>query len=206
MLFGGVEIGEQVENLVQHLDVPLVRLVDLVDRNDRAEADLERLRHHEFCLRHRAFGGVHQHDGAVHHVEYALHLAAKIGVARRVDDVDAGVLPLDGRNLRKDGYAALAFQIVRIHRAFGHALVLAERAGLFQEHVDERRLAMIDVGNNGDVAQRHVEPRLSESHVTMREFALDVRQRRVRVNGHRGFCAACAATRSVMSAIADARG
>ena len=196
MLFGGVEIGEQIENLVQHLDMPLVRLVDLVDRNDGAEADLERLRHHEFCLRHRPFRRIDEHDGAIHHVQDALHLAAEVRVSRRIDDVDAGVLPLDGRDLRKDGNAALAFKVVRIHGTLGHALVVAERAGLFQEHVDERRLAMIDVGNNGDVAQRHVEPRLSESHVTMREFALDVRHRRVRVNGQRWFCAACVATRS----------
>ena len=169
----------------------LVRLVDLVDGDDGPKPDFQRLRHHELRLWHRPFGSIDEHDGPIHHVEDALHLAAEIGVSWCIDDVDAGVLPLDGRNLRKDGNAALAFQVIRIHRAFRHSLVLAEGAGLFQKHVDERRLAMIDVSNNGDVAQVHVEPRLSESHVAMREFALDVRQRRARVNGHRRFCASC---------------
>ena len=73
----------------------LVRPVDLVDDDDRLQADLQRLAEHELGLRHRAFGGIDQHDGAVHHVEDALDLAAEIGVAGRVDDVDAGVLPDD---------------------------------------------------------------------------------------------------------------
>ena len=59
--------------------------------------DLERLRDDELRLRHRPFGGVDQHDGAVHHVEDALDLAAEIGMARRVDDVDARVLPEEAR-------------------------------------------------------------------------------------------------------------
>src|SRR5208337_4657173 len=169
----------------------LVRLVDLVDCDDGAEANLQRLRYHELRLRHRPFRRIDEHDGAVDHVQDALHLAAEIGVSRRIDDVDAGVLPLDGGNLRKDGNTALAFQIVGIHGAFGYALVLAEGAGLFQEHVDERRLAMVDVGNNGYVAQVHAEPRLSQCHVAMQDLALDVRQRRARVNGDRLFYAAC---------------
>jgi hypothetical protein len=47
------------------------------------------------------------------------------------------------------------------------------------------------VSNNGDVAQSHAEPRLSKHYVAMREFALDVRQRRANVNGDRRFCAGC---------------
>ena len=44
---------------------------------------------------------------------------------------------------------------LRIHDAFGDALVLAERAGLLEQAVDERGLAVVDVGDDGDVAQFH---------------------------------------------------
>ena len=84
-----------------HLVVALVRAVDLVDADDGAQPELERLLQHELGLRHRAFGGVHQQDDAVHHVEDALHLAAEVGVAGRVDDVDAGVLPVDRGDLAR---------------------------------------------------------------------------------------------------------
>ena len=81
---------------------------------------------HELGLRQRTFGGVDQHQRAIDHVEDALDLAAEIGVARRVDDVDAGALPEDRGHLGENGDAALALEIVGIHRALGHPLVLAE--------------------------------------------------------------------------------
>ena len=155
LLVAGVERGEQVEHLVDHLNGPRVGAVDLVDHHDGLEPHLERLRHHEFGLRQRAFGGVHQHQRAVHHVEDALDLAAEIGVAGRVDDIDAGVLPDHRGGLGQDGDAALALEIVGIHGALGHALVLAERAGLLQQPVDQRGLAVVDVGDDGDVAEIH---------------------------------------------------
>ena len=40
-------------------------------------------------------------------------------------------------------------------RALGHALVLAERAGLLQQPVDQRGLAVVDMGDDGDVAKLH---------------------------------------------------
>ena len=40
-------------------------------------------------------------------------------------------------------------------RALGHALVGAEHAGLGEQLVHERGLAMVDVGDDGDVAKRH---------------------------------------------------
>ena len=116
---------------------------------------LQRLRHHEFGLRQRTFGGVDQHQRAVHHVEDALDLAAEIGVARRIDDVDAGVLPLHRGGLGQNGDAALALQIVGIHGALDHALVVAVGAGLLQQAIDQRGLAVVDVGDDGDVAKFH---------------------------------------------------
>jgi len=82
--------------------------------------------------------------------------AAEIGVARRIDDVDARAFPLDRGRLRQDGDAALLFEVVRIHRALFDALVVAEGAGLTEELVDERGLAVVDVCDNRHVAEVHV--------------------------------------------------
>ncbi len=155
LLVGGVERGEEVEHLVDDLGDAGVGLVDLVDRDDRLQADLQRLADHELGLRHRPLGGIDQHDGAVDHGEDALDLAAEIGVAGRVDDVDAGVVPGDGGGLRHDGDAALLLEVVRVHHALGDALVVAEGAGLLEEAVDEGRLAVIDVRDDRDVSQLH---------------------------------------------------
>ncbi len=155
MLLAGVERREQVEHFVDDFRRPRVGAVDLVDHDDRLQADLERLGHHELGLRQRAFRGVDQHQRAVHHVEDTLDLAAEIGVAGGVDDVDACVFPLHRGCLGQDGDAALALQIVGIHRALDHALVVAIGAGLLQQAIDQRGFAVVDVGDDGDVTKVH---------------------------------------------------
>ena len=54
LLVAGVEVGEQIEDLVQHRVVALVGPVDLVDDDDGAQALLERLGDHELGLRQRS--------------------------------------------------------------------------------------------------------------------------------------------------------
>ena len=88
---------------------------------------------------------------------HALHLAAEIGVAGRVDDVDLDLLldriaDGDGRVLGQDGDAALALQVVGVHDALGHLLVVAEDVRLSEQAVDQRGLAVVDVGDDGDIA------------------------------------------------------
>jgi hypothetical protein len=155
LLVIGVERGEEVKHLVDDFFCATIGTIDLVDRHDRAETDLQRLADHEFRLRHRAFGGIDQNDRAVDHRENALDLTAEVGVTRRVDDVDAVALPLDRRRLGKDRDAAFLFQVVGIHHALCCALVLTEGAGLLEELVDERGLAMVDVCDDRDIAHGH---------------------------------------------------
>ena len=153
LFFGGVECGEQVEGLVQHPVRAAVGLVDLVDQHDRTDAEGQRLGQHELGLRHRAFSGVDQQHHTVDHRQDALDLTAEVGVTRGVDDVDTGVLPLDRGDLGEDGDAALALDVVGVHGAFGHALVFAELAGLLQQAIHQRGLAMVNVRDDRDVAQ-----------------------------------------------------
>ena len=58
----------------------------------------------------------------------------------------------DGGVLGEDRDALLALEVHRVHHALGDVLVRAERAGLPQHRVDERRLAVVDVRHDGDVA------------------------------------------------------
>ena len=88
----GVEIDEEVVDLVEDLLGAGVGAVDLVDDDDGRELGFEGLGEHVAGLRQRAFGGVDEQDDAVDHLEGALDLAAEVGVAGGVDDVDLGVL------------------------------------------------------------------------------------------------------------------
>ena len=48
----------------------------------------------------------------------------------------------DGRALRENGDAALTLEVIRVHRAFGDDLAVAEATALTQEPFDERGLAV----------------------------------------------------------------
>ncbi len=128
-----------------------VLAVDLVDHDDRAQVEFERLAQHEARLRHHALGRVDEQEHALHHLQHALDLTAEIGVAGGVDDVEFDVAVADGGVLRQDRDAALAFERVRIHHARARRLPLAKDAALLEHGVDERRLAVVDVGDDRDV-------------------------------------------------------
>ena len=57
--------------------------------------------------------------------------------------------------LGENGDAALALERVRVHHALLHDLILAKRAGLAEHLVDQGRLAVIDVRDDGDVTNLH---------------------------------------------------
>ena len=151
----GAEIGEEVETFVQRPVGLGFGLVDLVQHDDRAQAQGQRLGGYELRLRHRAFGGIDQQHHTVDHGQDPLHLAAEIGVAGGVHDVDADAFPFDRSGLGEDRDAALALEIVAVHGAFGRRLVFAVSAGLLEKLVHQRGLAVVDVSDDCDIAQVH---------------------------------------------------
>ena len=153
LLLVGVEVEEQLVDLVDDLGDAGVGPVDLVHHEDHRQPRLQRLAQHEARLRQRALGGVHQQQHAVDHRQPALHLAAEVGVPGRVDDVELHVAVAHRRVLGEDRDALLALQVHRVHHAVGHVLVLAEGAGLPQHRVHERGLAVIHVGHDRHVAE-----------------------------------------------------
>src|SRR5205085_5327920 len=100
----------------------------------------------------RAFHRIDQQHHAVQPRQGAFAPAAEVGVAGGVDDVDVRVFPVHGAVLGEDGDAALALEVVAVHDPLGDLLVLAEGAALAQQLVHPRGLAVVDVGDYGDVS------------------------------------------------------
>ena len=98
-------------------------------------------------------GRIHQKDNAIDHLEHALHLAAEVGVAGGVNDVDLGVLVVDGGVLGQNGNTALLFQVARVHHAGGGILILAVNAALLEQSVHQSSLTVVNVGDDGYVSQ-----------------------------------------------------
>ena len=127
--------------------------IDLVDHDDRPQAYFEGFGEHEPRLRHWTLGRIDEHDGPIGHANDALHLAAKIGVARRIDDVDLHALVRQGNVFGEDRDAPLPLQVVAIEHELMVQLARPELAALLEEAIDQRRLAVIDVGDDDDIAK-----------------------------------------------------
>ena len=70
--------------------------VDLVDRDDGAEAERQRLPGHEPGLRHRPLGGVHQDQHAVHHAQDSRWIKYRVDFTEAEDVVVNGRVGYEG--------------------------------------------------------------------------------------------------------------
>ena len=88
--------------------------------------------------------------------ERTVHLIGEIDVARRVDQIEHVVLAVprlvvEAHRLRLDGNSAFALDIHGIEHLVLH-LALLQPAGQLDQPVGERRLAMVDMRDNGEIA------------------------------------------------------
>ena len=70
-----------------------------------------------------------------------------------VHDVDAIVVPLDSSVLGEDGNAPFLLQIIGVHDPLDIASAISQGAGLLQQLVHQGGLAVVNVGDDGDIAQ-----------------------------------------------------
>ena len=144
------------------LDLPL-RLVwlragqiDLVDDRDDLEVVLDREVGVGERLRLDALRRVDQQQRALARRERSRDLVGEVDVPRRVDqvqDVDLPVVRLVGQpdRVRLDRDPALALEVHAVEHLRLH-LARLERAGHLEEPVGQRRLAVVDVGDDGEIA------------------------------------------------------
>ena len=73
-------------------------------------------------------------------------------VAGRVDDVDFDVVEKESGVFGGNGDAALALEVVGIHDALDEFLIGAKDARLAKHGVDKSGFAVVDVGDDSDIA------------------------------------------------------
>ena len=149
----GIEVEEELIDLIDHLADPSIGPIDLVHHQDHRQLGLERLAEHEARLGEGPLGGVDEEQHPIDHRQPALDLPTEVRMPGRVDDVELGLPVPNGRVLGEDRDPLLPLEIGGVHDPLGDVLAGPKRAGLPEHGVDERRLAMVDVGDDGDVAE-----------------------------------------------------
>ena len=153
LLIVGVEFHQQVEDLIQDLLASRLGTIDLVHHENRPQPMLQGLAQNEARLGHHPFDGIDQEQDRIHHAQDTLHLASEICMPRGIDELDSDAFVLDGGALGLDRDSPLALQIARIHHAILDHLVGFECATGLQQAVDERRLTVVDMRHDREVAQ-----------------------------------------------------
>ena len=154
MLIGGVQRDEQIKNQIEDLVRRRIIAIDLIDNHDRLGTRFEGFAEHKPRLSLRTICGIDDQKNAVDHVHDAFDFAAKIGMPRRINDVDVVIVVFERSVLGLDGDTLFALQVHGVHDPFFRRLGLigAERPGLFQQTIHQRGLAMINMGDNCNVS------------------------------------------------------
>src|SRR5207237_265210 len=98
------------------------------------------------------FNRIDEQDTAISHVQNALNLTTEVGMSRSINNIDLNATIDDSSIFSENSNTPLTFLIVGIHDQFAHLLILAEDVALFEESIDQRGFAVIDVGNNSNIA------------------------------------------------------
>ena len=140
------------------------RQVDLVEHGDDLEVVVDRQVRVGDRLRLDPLRGVDEQHGAFAGRQAARDLVGEVDVAGRVDEVELVGLPVTGRvgdahRLALDGDAALALQVHLVEQLLLH-VACRDRTRTFEDAIGQRRLAVVDVGDDREVADvvelRHV--------------------------------------------------
>ena len=153
--FVGVATG-QVGDFGRHALRLGAGQVDLVDHRDQLEAGVDRQVGVGDGLRLDPLGGVDDQQRALAGGEAARDLVGEVDVARRVDqvqvkDLAVGGLVLDSDRLRLDRDPALALEVHRVEHLRLH-FRRVDRPGDLEDPVGQGRLAVVDVGDDREVA------------------------------------------------------
>ena len=134
----------RAETIDHHLDAACeirTRSVHLIDEAYAGYAIAVRLTPNSFRLRLHTGDRIEHRNRAIEDAQRAFHFDGEIDVARRIDDVDAVVLPEAGRGGGRDRDAALLLLLHEVHGggAVVHFADLMRTAGIIEDALGRRR-------------------------------------------------------------------
>ncbi len=148
---------EPFDDRPQHTVTVRAPPVDLVDEDQRGDAQPSQGPHQDAGLRLDPLDGRDHEHGAVEDAEHPLHLGDEVGVARSVDEVDRHVVDRERHDGGLDGDAAPALQRegVGLRVPVVDAADLVDHTDRVQQPLGQAGLTCVDVRENSEVEQVH---------------------------------------------------
>ena len=128
-----------------------LRQVDLVHERDDLEVVLDRQVRVRERLRLDPLRRVDDEQRALAGLQRARDLVGEVHVTGRIDQVQLVALPEHAHGLRLDRDPALALELHRVEQLLLHVAV-GDRVRELQDAIGQRRLPMVDVGDDREVA------------------------------------------------------
>ena len=150
----GTEFEEKIQNLVDSDFGIDPGPVNFVNENNGAQTLFQSLLQNEAGLGHGAFVGIHNQKTAIHHAEHPLDFPTEVGVARGINNIDSNPVVINGGILRKNGNSAFALEIIGIEHTSGDSFPFTKDARLVQEGINQGGFAVVNVGNDRNIANR----------------------------------------------------
>ncbi len=147
------QFGHQVECFGEYVLGSAVGPVDLVDDHQWPQLLRQCFLQDEASLRPGSFEGVDEQQCAIGHLQHAFDFASKVSVPGSVDDIDRGVAVGQRDVLGEDRDASFSFEVIRVEDQVAGELIVSKLATLAQQAVDQAGLAVVDMGDDGDVAE-----------------------------------------------------
>lgn len=149
--------GQPGRDLAQHLRVACAAAVDLVDEQQRRDAQPLQRPHQHPRLRLDALHRGDHEDGAVQHAEDPLHLGDEIRVTGGVDEVDGDAVERERDDGGLDGDATLPFQREGVGAGVPvvDAADLVDHPGRMEQPLGQAGLTGVDMGENPEVEHVH---------------------------------------------------
>ena len=144
-------VAEQLRELERDAVGVGLRQVDLVHDRDDLEVVLDREVGVRERLRLDPLRRVDHEQRALARLQRARDLVGEVDVAGRVDQVQLVPLPGHPHRLRLDRDPALALEIHRVEHLRAH-VALRHGVGQLEDAIGERRLAVVDVRDDREVA------------------------------------------------------
>ena len=144
-------LADQLCHLGRHLVGARLRQVDLVDGRNDLEVVLDGQVRIGERLRLGALRGVDDEQRALARLQRPRDLVREVDMARRVDEVELMAFPGDADGLRLDRDPAFPLQIHRVEQLLAH-LAAGHGVRQLEDAIGERRLAMVDVRDDREVA------------------------------------------------------